>query len=326
MKHILSNAIFALLLLPVAVHGEIKQIASINFLGNVLASQDISAIAFFDNWLVIGADEGAQIQILDQVTNSIYKAREHSLSLLQGDQEIDVEGMARQDNLLYVIGSHSLKRKEVKPDKTCAENYKRIKSVTAETSRDNIFRLSFDMDTGQVNPDIKAISLRKILSADPVLGPFTRIPGKENGVDIEGIAADNDILYIGFRSPVLRGNYTPIMITSFDNPENYRLVYLHLKGSGIRDITRVKNGFLLIAGPPDEGPGDYRLYFWNGMDGMPDNNTVKAQLTDLGEIASPKKTKPEGITVIEEKLNSYKVIIVYDSAESGNPILLSVKY
>ncbi len=307
-----------------AFSAQIKTIGKITFQGDIHEPENISAIASFGQWLVIGTDEGTQIQILDLTTNLTYTTRKELVQLCRSETEIDVEGMAAQSNTLFVTGSHSLKRKTVQPEKPAAENHKRIAVITTETSRDNLFRLTFDPDTGLVNPNIENINLKKFLSEDPVLGRFARIPGKENGIDIEGIAADNNTLYIGFRSPVLRGNFVPVMITSFDL-SGYRLIYLNLEGNGIRDITKVKDGFLLIAGPPGEGPGDYQIYFWNGLDGIPNNNSTQAELINFGKIPAPKKAKPEGITVIKETPAGYEVIIVYDGAPDGQPTLFALK-
>ena len=40
-----------------------------------------------------------------------------------------------------------------------------------------------------------------MIAKSDVLAPFTRLPAKENGVDIEGIAVRDDLLYVGFRGP-----------------------------------------------------------------------------------------------------------------------------
>ena len=48
-------------------------------------------------------------------------------------------------------------------------------------------------------------------------------------------------------SPPLR---VPVLRFRFDDPEgSYGLRYVNLGGRGIRDIARVKDGFLLLAGP-----------------------------------------------------------------------------
>ena len=46
--------------------------------------------------------------------------------------------------------------------------------------------------------------LAKALKRDAHLGPFRKIPSKENGFDVEGIAARGSRLLLGLRGPVLR--------------------------------------------------------------------------------------------------------------------------
>ena len=45
---------------------------------------------------------------------------------------------------------------------------------------------------------------------------------QENGVDIEGLAWRDGELIAGFRGPVLRANYVPVMRFTFDKPKRYR--------------------------------------------------------------------------------------------------------
>ncbi len=54
------------------------------------------------------------------------------------------------------------------------------------------------------------------LKAAPLFTAFTKIPGKENGIDIGGVAAKGDRVFVGFRAPVLRENWVPILAFDFD--------------------------------------------------------------------------------------------------------------
>ena len=53
-------------------------------------------------------------------------------------------------------------------------------------------------------PECSVISLTEI-GRDEHFGAFTGIPGKDNGLDIEGLAVKADRVYVGLRGPVLRG-------------------------------------------------------------------------------------------------------------------------
>ena len=128
----------------------------------------------------------------------------------------------------------------------------------------------FTLDGGGNASPVEATSLGPILDADKVLGLFRDIPSKENGVDIEGIAVDGDDLYAGFRGPVLRGNFTPVLRFRFANPSTAtELLFVDLGSLAIRDLTKVRGGFLILAGPVGDGPGGFHLFFWDGRDCLP---------------------------------------------------------
>ncbi len=318
----------------------ITKVGNIKFEGNVHEDKDISAIVSLGKFLAIGSDESKRkIQILEKEKEQknqeiVYKVKEDleiKLPHLCEDtkQEIDIEGMSISDeNTLFVIGSHSLKRLKVKDDKTYCQNRERMTKVISEDRRNTIFRLKVDCKTGEENKKKrKIIRIKEIIENDSILGIFTKIPSKENGVDIEGIASEGDTLYIGFRGPVLRENYVPVMvIEDIEDASDYELRFVNLRGNGIRAITKVKNGFLIIAGPVGDGFGAYELYFWNGVDCIPGTDKVeKVALIPLGEIPTPDNAKAEGITVIEETNDDYKFIIIYDSLKNGQPTLFQLK-
>ena len=315
----------------------LEELQKIEFEGKVKKNEDISAIVSFGNFLAIGSDESKRkIQILQQKESSeftyeVRKDLEIKLPVLaeEDDQEIDIEGMSISNgNTLFVIGSHSLKRLKVKTDETYDQNRERIKNVISEDRKNSIFKLTLDPQTGEEKEKEKrkTIPIKKTIENDSVLGIFVKIPSKENGVDIEGIASDGDTLYIGFRGPVLRENYVPVMvIEDFEDESNYELRFVNLGGNGIRDLCKVKDGFLMISGPVGDGKGPYQLYFWDGLDSIPGKDRQQeAQITLLGEIPCAKGAKAEGITVIEETSSVYKVIIVYDGLPNGAATLFQI--
>ncbi|MCP3925630.1 MAG: DUF3616 domain-containing protein [Desulfobacterales bacterium] len=164
---------------------------------------------------------------------------------------------------------------------------------------------------------VKIEFLRHILKNDNVLKAFTQIPSKENGIDIEGIAAKNGLLYIGFRGPVFRGNYVPVLKLKFDNPDIYEIVYVQLGGFGIRGLTKVSDGFLILAGPVGDRKSSYQIFHWNGFDMIPGKNRTgkKGLVSKMYEIEPPKGGKAEGIAVINEERSHYKIILVYDGVK-----------
>ncbi|ELS05180.1 Protein of unknown function (DUF3616) [Xenococcus sp. PCC 7305] len=314
----------------------LTKLNKISFEGDVKKDKDISAIVSFGNFLAIGSDESKRkIQILEQKQSDCYEVKdklEIALPVLseQEDQEIDIEGMSISNgNTLFIVGSHSLKR--LKTDKkTYLSNRERITRVIREDKKNSIFKLTIDPQTGEEKDqsERKIIRIKEIIENDSILGIFSQIPSKENGVDIEGIASDDDnVLYLGFRGPVLRGNYVPVMvIEDFTKVSDYKLLFVDLGGYGIRDLCKVQGGFLIIAGPVGDGVGDYKLYFWNGVDSIP--GTDKPQKTErslLGKITlDDENSKAEGITLLEETDDIYKFIIVYDGVKNGDATVFQV--
>src|SRR5688500_19591809 len=93
-------------------------------------------------------------------------------------------------------------------------------------------------------------NLRNLLRDDAHLAPFLPIPGKDNGLDIEGIAVTGERVYLGLRGPVLRGwafvlelrpEVDPdapdrLELRPFDDGRRYRKHVLRLDGLGVRDL------------------------------------------------------------------------------------------
>ena len=104
-------------------------------------------------------------------------------------------------------------------------------------------------------------------------------------------------------------------------------MYINSGGRGIRDITRVSDGFLIVAGPVGDGPASYQLYHWDGKDTVPGKDIAAkniGKLCLLGEIWRPNGSKVEGIVVLQEKKTSYELIFVYDGVEKEGAQLFHV--
>lgn len=326
----------------------ITPIDPVTFNGEIEEPKDISAIAATSNqrFLVIGSDETRQIQVLEQGAGA-YNVQ-HSILIPPGhdedadeDDEIDIEGITRYGNndTFFVVGSHSRKRKNILKKKYQDEPYrdnkkKFEKDPKREKSRERLIRLQLNPETGKLVPEsLKDVKLRDLLDENKVLKLFRKIPGKENGINIEGVASDSKNLFLGFRGPVLRHGFVPVLVFAPAEPESAQLRYVSFQGQGIRDMTAVKDGFLVIAGPVGDAQLPCKLYFWNGRDCLPgvrqDPNTPVGEVELLGTIppplgAKPKekaKAKAEGIVVLkqEDGGKSFEVLIVYDGVKAGAP-------
>ena len=168
----------------------------------------------------------------------------------------------------------------------------------------------------------KGSRLAEALVADPLLSPFTRIPAKEGGVDIEGIAIAGSRLALGMRGPVICTFALLIEIT-IDAGRSGRLRLagrpikrlLDLDGLGIRDLKRFGDDLLILAGPTTGLDGPCALYRWPGwvLDAGSDADTVELhhpeRLLDLpfGRGVD----HPEGLALWGD--DPSRILVLYDS-------------
>ena len=319
---------------------------------------NVSGIAVRDGLLVIGSDEGSSIQVFKKTGPHTYQATASGpIQLDAPSTEVDIEGIAWDDSHVYVVGSHSLARKEVKDKETVADNHKRLADPPKdEPSRKQIFRLKLDSNGALVAGSIEHITLDEVFKHHPILERFRHIPSKENGIDIEAIAVNGDELLVGFRGPSLRGPYIPVLALKFKDGRfetdaiQTEDRFLDLGGRGIRDMTAVPGGgFLVLGGPVGDEPTPYQLYFWDGQDALPGKNAPGAKdgVKPICRISCPdvrlngekvtvvsgnyvscdaSSAKAEGVAFVEMKGDEIRFIIVYDTATNGAPTLFSCPF
>jgi len=316
--------------------GALNPLASyVSLEGQIMAAEDISAIAKKGEFLIIASDEAAgegnhknYIQLLKKASDGAYHVH-HNILLLEGNKkegkEMDIEGIAVEGNTAYIIGSHALKRRKLKEHKKYQKNRRVFfdSSIKREKNRDYLYRIEIDADGKVLKKD--RITLRDIIGSDPALKTFSSIPSKENGIDIEGIAVKDGDLYVGFRGPVFRGNYVPVMRLKFDDAKHtYEILYVTLGGRGIRSITRVSDGFLILAGAVGDSDTSYQLYHWDGKDVTPGKDRSAesiGKLRLLVEIRPPQGGKAEGLTVLQEEEGLYQLMIVFDGVKDINKVM-----
>ncbi len=306
--------------LPAQAQRLLSPAGEIRLEGKVRDAKQISAVALSGPWVVFGGDEGRGVQPFRRLGGSRLEAGK-MINLVPSGGELDVEGIACQGSTCYVLGSHALVRKKLDDDKKQESNRKQLNEVEHEPSRDHLFRFTLTAD-GQAK-DVRSLNLRQLLSGDRVLGPFTRIPSKENGLDLEGLALVGDDLYVGLRGPVLRGNLTPVIRLQFDRPQAYEVRFVPLEGLGIRELAPVSDGFLVIAGPVGDAPLPCLLYHWNGRDGLPGKD-AQGRVKSLGEFPRVDGGKAEGMAVLAETATEYSLLVVFDGAKEGGPTVFKV--
>jgi len=297
---------------------ELKKVSSVSLGDGIVHSKNLSGIGFVDDFLILAADEGNTVQILRESGSGYELVLNHPLN--EDGKEIDIESVAVEGRTVYLLGSHAMVRKKLKDDDTVAENRLALRDpnkVKSDPHRDVIFRVELN---GSGTPeDQVATSLHDILKGDPTLSRFTNIPSKENGVDLEGLAVRDGVMFIGFRGPVLRDNWTPVMVCAFAKQiHDYELRYINLNGHGVRDIDTVEGGFLILSGPNGTGPGEYFIWFWDGGDMLPGVREGESigVLKLLANVPADGE-KPEGMAVIEETATGYEFLLVCDGAVNG---------
>ncbi|PKO33365.1 MAG: DUF3616 domain-containing protein [Betaproteobacteria bacterium HGW-Betaproteobacteria-7] len=278
-----------------------KNAIRLEFAPGALVHTNLSGAAFSRECLWVAGDEACAIDRLRRLDPSGIELLRFgdglSFSLAElldlpggADEEADLEGMAVADGYLWVVGSHGLKRKNAKSDRDHAENAKRLAKVTLDSNRRLLACLPIEMGEDgnpslvreakdgrrarRLKGDAEANLLTQALSDDPHFGPYLGIPGKDNGLDIEGLVVDGKRLLLGLRGPVLRGWSALLEIALEAKGEQLRLVpldesgslirkhFLQLEGLGIRDLHFSGNDLYILAGPTMVLDGDIRVFKW----------------------------------------------------------------
>ena len=266
-----------------------------------LVQSNLSGAAFTGDWLWVAGDEACgldRLRRLDPVGREALRfgeVRDFPLADLldlpgSAEEEADLEGMAVADGLLWVVGSHGLKRKNAKPERSHADNAKRLARTALDGNRRLLACLPIEPDASgepclvrqardgrralRLKGDARANQLTRALADDPHFGPYLTIPGKDNGFDIEGLAVDGRRLLLGLRGPVLRGWSALIEIAVEARGDYLQLApldaagtlirkhFLQLEGLGIRDLHFCGDDLYLLAGPTMVLDGDVRVFKW----------------------------------------------------------------
>ncbi len=314
---------------------------------------DLSAARIVDQTLWLGSDEMAHIE---KLTLTAEKGTNHEsipvsdfLRLPHGDdQEIDIEGIAYSDHYLWVVGSHSLKRKRVKLDEhSPAENFQRLETLSMEENRYLLGRIPLvngqlhqscahpedlgkTLKAGQLKREKHGNQLTRSLRDDGHLREYLKanIPGKENGFDIEGIAVTADRIFLGLRGPVLRGWAILLEIQVKEKKsgalrlkkigpdgERYRKHFLNLRGEGIRDLCFYQDNLLVLSGPTMDLTGDTQIFrIPHALNTLGEQSLIEPEpiLTVPGSFGAD---KAEGMTLVSEGEPS--VLIVYDAPHAN---------
>lgn len=273
----------------------------LEFAPDSLVRTNLSGAAFTGDWLWVAGDEACgldRLRRLEPVGSEALRfgdVRDFPLAELLdlpggADEEADLEGLAVADGFLWVVGSHGLKRKSAKPDRSHADNARRLAKVALDGNRRLLACLPIEADAQgepclvrqardgrralRLKGDAKDNLLTRTLADDAHFGPYMAIPGKDNGFDIEGLAVDGRRLLLGLRGPVLRGWSALLEIAVEARGGQLRLAplddggtlvrkhFLQLDGLGVRDLHFSGDDLYILAGPTMVLNGDIRVFKW----------------------------------------------------------------
>lgn len=325
--------------------------------------EGLSSIARSGNYLWVAGDENISIQRLELLEDGSYgKAINFFLKdfieLPTTDDEADIEGMDIAGNYLWIVGSHSYKRKKAREDSDDpAKEINRLSKVTLDPNRNLLARIPLIQDeTGAYilqkacpDPDrpektLTAARLRtsghqwsqlsELLEKDRHLGSFIGLPGKENGFDIEGLAAYKDKIFLGLRGPVLRG-WAIILEMQLQEEEDGSLTlkkdeesgalylkhFLNLHGMGIRELTIYGDDMLILAGPTMDLDGSMEVYRWkNGTQHTGNQQVKRSDIESLLQLpyqySQHGVNKAEGLVLMKD----HSILMVYDSPDEKRKI------
>lgn len=253
-----------------------------------------------DSLFVAGDEFGHVIRLTvagDIATDAATFELRTLLPLKDPDEEIDIEGLAADDGWLWVVGSHARTRRKLADDDTV--DLTKLADLRDTRSRCLVARLPLVTDGNGVRPvrrdgarragmiaqGRRGGALAKALRHNPLLKPFTRIPAKEGGVDVEGIAVAAERVALGMRGPVIR-DCAMILECGVAARPSGRLGLtrapvprlLALEGLGVRDLKRSGDDLLILAGPTTALSGPCALYRWRGWAMDPPHSAHEVRL------------------------------------------------
>jgi hypothetical protein len=314
--------------------------------------RSLSAVALRGTSLFLGTDEGTVLDRLTQDGADRFStpATFPLLDLLDlpnrtgEDDEIDIEGMDIEGDLLWLVGSHARTRR--KPGDDPLRDLTRVQHnpnrhvlacLPLRLDGPDGFALpeasagaAYPADPGVARLPIgrKRGALPKALKQDPHLGRFLKIPGKENGFDIEGIAVRGRRILLGLRGPVLRG-FAVVLELEVEDAQGgllalkpigadgrpYRKHFLDLGGNGVRDLHRDGDDLLILTGPTGDLDGRCSLWRWRDAWATTGDGWLPAGSAPLQRLlrlpVGDGDDHPEGIALMPG--DARELLVVYDA-------------
>jgi hypothetical protein len=263
---------------------------------------NLSASVRVGDNLFMGADEACAIERLTIGKDGAKAHRSFALAelldLADPEEEADIEGLAVEDGWLWVVGSHARTRpnptkKGKKLDLSALADLKdtrprcllaRLPLVQDDYGWEPV-KVDGDRRAGLIHQNKHGSALAKRLTKDDLLAPFTLVPAKEGGVDVEGIAVCGERIALGMRGPVISG-LALLLELEVNAKKSGKLEiasgpakrFLALEGLGIRDLKRRGDDLLILAGPTTNLSGPCAVYRWQDWARQPPNDGQEVEV------------------------------------------------
>jgi hypothetical protein len=220
-----------------------------------------------DNYFLAANDEDNTLRLFERdgagTAVATFKL-DKTLGVSKPSPEVDFEGAAQVDDLIYWIGSHG-NNKDGQP---------RPNRHRFFATRLNGAGVNFSVDlVGKPQTGLLAALAGDSRLADCRWSELTQLaPEQPGAVNIEGLAATSQgTLWIAFRNPVPSGQ---ALLIELKNPSDVingqpfelgRIARLDLGGSGIRSLEYwpAEKAFLIVSGPFNDD-GAFELWRWSG--------------------------------------------------------------
>jgi Protein of unknown function (DUF3616) len=308
-------------------------------------TDNLSAVVVIGDRVILADDEQRQLLVGRRQADGTLAIGAPAALIGPGEGEFDLEGIAVSGDVVYAIGSHSAARRSADDKgRTQARNLERMQERVREApERQVLFRLQLGQDggvKGQPTSALQEIIKTEAHRGDKTEGLLARAlgaPGKENGVDIEGLAVEGTTIWVGFRGPVLRHGYVPVLrvnAASFPALSREDLLFVVLGGRGIRDLVRVSGGFLVLAGALGDSDQSTQLVIWDGRSCVAGKDVPACVTKVLGEVPAVSGVdgdgaatvgRAEGVAVLEDSPASLRVLVVFDGVQGGAPTEYVIK-
>jgi hypothetical protein len=259
--------------------------------------------------------------------------------------------MAFQDHYLWIVGSHSIKRKRIKRDSSTDEDQiEKLAKLDDEGNRYLLARIPLvtnpltnepelhtsvpdpsnsarTLTAAQLRGNARGNRLMDALKCDRHLDDFLSIPGKDNGFDVEGLAVTGERIFLGLRGPVLRG-WAVVLELEVGEDEGdlklkkigpdgrrYRKHFLELDGLGVRELCVDGDDLLILAGPTMDLDGPVTVVRWrNGVERSSESVTWRGDNLVSQPVPYKQDTDhAEGMTLFESGGRARELLIVYDA-------------